>query len=182
MATTVMYTAEDVERLPEDERFELIRGERREVSPTGGQHGHVQTRLARFIDAYSDERKLGVVYTEAGFLLSRRPDTLLALDAAFVRAERVLPDADQDGFLPQVPDLVVEIVSPGDSHTEVVEKVMTYLEAGVPLVWEVDPKRKRVIIWQGDHTVHELKQGDTLDGGNVLPGFQVAVADLFPTG
>lgn len=180
MATTTLYTAADVERLPEDERFELIRGERRDVSPTTGQHARIQTRLARFMDAYADERKLGAVYTEGGFLISQNPDTLQAPDVAFVQIGRILIEEEDAGFMPLVPDLAVEILSPGDRTSETLEKVRAYLDAGVLAVWVIDPKRQRVTIWKSDLTVQELQTGETLDGGEVLPGFQVPVADLFP--
>lgn len=180
MATTSLITAEEIERLPEDERFELIRGERREVSPTSGRHGSMQVRLGARLFPWAEAKQSGELYSETGFLITRDPDTLLAPDLAFVRAEHVLPEANQDGFLAQIPDLVVEIVSPSDSHSEVVDKVMTYLRAGVTVVWEVDPRRRRIIVWNNDQTVQELKPGDIVGGGNILPGFQLPVADLFP--
>lgn len=180
MATTSLLTAKDVERLPEGERFELIRGERREVSPPGGRHGRLQARIAARMGSFVEEQRSGAIYTEAGFVISQGPDTLVAPDVAFVRSERLLTEEEEIGFLHQIPDIAVEVVSPGDSHSQVVENIMTYLESGVPLVWEIDPQRQRVIVWSHDQTVQELKAGDTLDGGDVLPGFRVPVADLFP--
>lgn len=180
MATTTLITAEDVERLPEDDRFELIRGERREVSPTSGDHGSLQIALGAALFQHVKSGALGRVYTETGYLISRQPDTLVAPDISFVRSARLLPRDQHNRFLRQAPDLAVEILSPGDRTSESLEKVRVYLDAGVSLVWIVDPKRQRVVIWKDDQTVHELKPGDILDGGNLLPGFRFPVADLFP--
>lgn len=179
MATIARYTAEDVERLPEEERFELIRGERLDVSPTSGIHGALQIALGAAILQHARIGRSGRVYTETGFLVSRQPDTLLAPDVSFVRSARVLSRDRQGAYLPQAPDLAVEILSPGDRTSQSLEKVRTYLDAGVSIVWVIDPQRRRVTVWMQDETVHELKPGDVLEGGDILPGFRLSVDELF---
>jgi Uma2 family endonuclease len=179
MVTAAQITAADLEAMPDGEQFELVKGALREMSPPGGHHGWLQIELGTALNLFVKHHGLGRVYGEAGFVIARDPDTVLAPDLAFVRASRVLPKDEQTGFLHQLPDLAIEIVSPGDRAGHVLEKVMTCLEAGVRLVWTVDPQRQRVMTWDTSHPVRELGVGGTLDGGDVLPGFQLSLADIF---
>jgi Uma2 family endonuclease len=94
----------------------------------------------------------------------------------FYSKERLDPDEEIEGYLPIPPDLAVEVVSPGDSWTEVEETVEEFLTAGVKVVWVLDPKRKTVKVYPDEKT---LRENDTLDGGGVLPGFVVPVWRLF---
>jgi Uma2 family endonuclease len=155
------------------------------MAPPGGRHAKIQSRLARtllnFIDPDgSDPTGVGEIYTEGRFLIAENPDTVLVPDIAFVRSERLVPEVEEIGLLRQVPDLAIEIVSPSDRPGRVLEKAMIYLDAGVPLVWTIDPKQQRVMVWDADRLVRTYGIGDTMDGGDVLPGFQLPVtAQLF---
>ena len=181
MTVTQVMTAEDLAELDEDGyRFNLIRGGLVRMAAAGFRHGKLALRLGRFLGAFVDERGLGVVVgAETGFILARDPDTVLAPDAAFVRADRLPPEDDQTGFLSLAPDLVIEVVSPSDRAGKVRAKVQEYLAAGVPLVWLLRPDQRTVQVSRGDGTTTTLAEGDTLDGEAVLPGFQLPVADLF---
>jgi len=79
-----------------------------------------------------------------------------------------------------VPDLAVEVISPGDSYSEVDEKVERYLNDGVRMVLVVDPQRRKVVVHvpNSNRPTH-LTENDILSGGDVLPGFEVKVADIF---
>ena len=79
----------------------------------------------------------------------------------------------------RAPDLAVEVLSPGDRASEVLEKVQDWLAAGCLAVWVVDPKKQTVTVYDNNHTVVRLRSTDTLSGGDLLPGFSVPVADLF---
>jgi Uma2 family endonuclease len=102
-------------------------------------------------------------------------------DVAFVARARqpVLEGVE----FPFAPDLAVEVVSPGDSAAEVLDKVALYLQAGTRLVWTVYPDEETVYVWQaaegGGFHVRKFDRESTLDGGDVLPGFTLAVRDLF---
>jgi Uma2 family endonuclease len=181
MVTAAQITATDLEAMPDGERFELINGALREMSPPGGRHGKVLARLTRSLSSFVEDQRLGEVYVDAGFVIARGPDTVFAPDLAFVRADRVLSEDEQAGFLHQFPDLAIEIVSPGDPAGQVLEKVMTYLNAGVPVVWTIDPKRQRIMLWDTSHLVREFRPGQSLDGGDLLPGFSLPLADIFGT-
>ena len=112
-------------------------------------------------------------------MLSRDPDTVLAPDAAFVRADRVPPPGHRQGFAALAPDLVVEVVSPTDRAGAVADKALRWLESGTRLVWVVYPDRRLVAEHFPDGTVHLRQAEDLLDGGDVLPGFRVPVSELF---
>jgi Uma2 family endonuclease len=156
----------------------LIRGELIEMAPAGGAHGEIAAGIIGRLWAHVTENKLGRVYTsETGFVLAREPDVVHGPDAAVVRSERV--PARQRGFYEVAPDLTVEVMSPDDSYHYVHGKVMEYLEAGVRLVWVVDPERQTITVYQADRSGQILTIDDALDGGDVLPGFTVPVARIF---
>lgn len=175
-----LMTAEQLWELPDDGmRHELVRGELRTMTPAGYRHGRIAARIVGRIDAHVSQHDLGdVLSSETGFTLERGPDTVRAPDAAFVRADRVpSPDADK-GFAELAPDLVVEVVSPGDRWTEVTEKAFMWLDAGVRLVWIVDPAKRFAVVHRPEGATR-LHGDDELDGEDVLPGFRLALHDLF---
>ena len=77
------------------------------------------------------------------------------------------------------PDLAVEIVSPSNTAQEILHKVEDYLEAGTRLVWVVEPRRRTVTEYRSWKEVRLLREGNTLDGYDVLSGFSVRVAEIF---
>jgi Uma2 family endonuclease len=179
-ATTTLMTADELERMPEDEyRYDLIRGVLKQMSPTGFRHLKVAGTAIWLLSEYVVPRGLGGVGGEGGFVLELDPDTVLAPDVAFVRTERLPPEDQWDRFARLAPDLVMEIVSPSDTRADVEEKVGLYLAAGVPLVLVVDPRRRTVRVRTPDGGDRLLTETDELDGGTVLPGFRVPVARIF---
>jgi Uma2 family endonuclease len=181
MATTRLMTAEDLWHMDDDEyRYELVRGELQRMSPASLRHGIVAATLARLLGNYATSTAAGVVVgAETGFLLARNPDLVLAPDAAFIQSGRVSATDDQEGFIELAPDLVVEVVSRSDRLTDVSDKVADYLSTGVRLVWIVEPRSKRITAYTPDRTARVLSDDDELDGGEVLPGFRVPVAEIF---
>src|SRR4051794_11150479 len=118
---TRIYTADDLERLPDDGwRYELVRGELRKTPLAGYEHGRIGGTVTGGLGYYIVQHKLGVVYSAGtGFLLARNPDTVRAPDMAFVTQERANAPTSKEGFWPGAPDLAVEVISPGDSYAEV---------------------------------------------------------------
>jgi Uma2 family endonuclease len=84
-----------------------------------------------------------------------------------------------DSFVPLAPDLAVEVLSPSDRMADALAKIAMYLDAGVRLVWLVDPASQTVTIFRPDAIPARLGAGEILDGGNVLPGFTVPVTEIF---
>lgn len=180
MATTRLVTAEELMALGEDVRYELLDGELVEMAPTSGDHGVIAFRLATRVDRYEPSRTLveGVT-AEAGFVLRRDPDVLVAPDLAFVRLERLPPPAARVGAWELAPDIAVEVLSPSDRPSRVALKVSRYQDAGTELVWVVDPRARTVTVHERGHEVRVLGPDDVLDGGEVIPGLVVPVAELF---
>ncbi len=180
MSTPPVLTADDLLTIHEEGyQHELVRGELRRMSTAAPLHGMVAGRVGRHLANFVDDRGLGVVLTnDSGFRLERSPDTVLAPDVAFVQKDRV-PSEFAPGFFPGPPDLAVEVTSPRDSWGDVQEKALCWLEHGTRLVWVVDPKARRVTVYRGPLDVVVLSTADTLDGGDVLPGFELPVAKLF---
>jgi Uma2 family endonuclease len=172
-------TAEELLELPDDHmRHELVEGELRTMAPAGEGHGWVAMAIGSKVFDHVEQQRLGRVYAaETGFILRRRPDTVRAPDVAFVAADR-LP-AKGRGFAELAPDLVVEVVSPSDRASEVAEKAEMWLDAGVRLVWVVDPQARLAAVHHPGGLVTVLRQDGVLDGEDVLPGFRLPLAPLF---
>lgn len=178
MPTTRAVTADEFLAMGEGRR-ELVRGEVIEMTPAGYEHGRVSLRLGRLLARFIEEQGLGeAVGAETGFILARNPDTVRAPDVAFISRGRI-PREQEMGYLELAPDLVVEVVSPNDTFTSVEDKVQEWLTHGVRTVWVVDPRLLRVIVHRGDGSVQDLGPEDRLVGGDVLPGFDISVADCF---
>jgi Uma2 family endonuclease len=179
MSTMALLTAEDLERLNlPNKRTELVRGVLIVREPAAFDHGRVAMRIGSALHAYVEVHGLGAVLAaETGFTLFRGPDTVRAPDVAFVRTER-LPQRGRRGFAELAPDLVVEVLSPGDGAGEVAEKIDDWLNAGCRLIWVIDPERRRARVHRANGSVHPLTADDALDGEDVVPGFRYPVADL----
>src|SRR2546423_1711026 len=174
-------TADELFEMPHDGfRYELIEGELRRMSPAGHDHGRIGMELAVPLGHYIKSKRLGKVYlAETGFKLRSNPDTVRAPDIAFIRQERVEQAGSVTGFWNGAPDLAVEVTSPGDTVTEVEEKVTEWLEAGTRMLWVISPKLKTVTVYRSLTDITILTEKDTLDGGEVVPGFQIPVAEIF---
>ncbi len=179
MSPAAMMTADELLRLNlPDKRTELVRGVLVVREPAGYRHGAVTMNLAVAINDFARPRKLGLILAaETGFKLFTNPDTVRAPDIAFIRSDRV-PEPPPAGFPAMAPDLAVEVLSPDDRPGAVLEKVGDWLNAGVRLVWVVDPMRGLARVYRADGTETLLAAGDALDGEDVLPGFVCPVADV----
>lgn len=179
--TTRPMTAQELLDLPDDgKRRELVRGELREMTPAGSEHGAIALNLGASLNIYVRNNKLGRTYTaETGFKTSTDPDTVRAPDAAFVIRERVEAAGKVAGYFPGAPDLAVEVVSPNDRHSEVVEKALAWLEAGCRMVVVADLERKVVTVYRSRAEIRILAEGETLDGADVVPGWTLPVSEIF---
>jgi Uma2 family endonuclease len=176
-------TAELYARLPENEthRDELIRGVVCVQEPLPAvSHGEIDGKIFNRLYNYVTTRALGKVLNNVGFLLERNPDTVRGPDVAFITNEHAAAIGSST-FVPGAPDLAVEVLSPSNTKKQMAEKVALYLRVGSRLVWTIHPRQRVVTIYrpQGEPTV--LHVGDTLSGEQVVPGFEVPIADLFPS-
>jgi len=179
--TTRTYTPEELLSLPNGNSFELVGGHLVEKN-VSLESSNVEALFAFRFQAYAMERGIVAVFPSSlGYRCFRdEPDKVRRPDVTVVRVERIaaLPEPNP-GFMPIVPDLAVEVVSPNDIVYEVEEKVQEYLAAGFPLVWVAHPKTRTV-------TVHPLSDrpaiftaDDELTAESVMPGFRCKVADFF---
>ena len=182
MATiSQLMTAEDLLRMPDDGFcYELVKGELRKMAAAGYQHGRISMNISTPLDQHVRAHDLGTVYAaETGFTLASDPDTVRAPDVAFIRRERVAEVGDTGGYWPGAPDLAVEVISPGDTYTEVQEKILEWLDAGTRMVIAVNPRRRVVTVYRSLADISILTENDTLDGGDVVPGWSMPVRDVF---
>lgn len=180
MTTTNATTAEQFGEIDEDGRFDLIDGEVIRLSPSKPLHGNVASRIVQQLGNYADALALGSVFTaEAGFLVAHNPDSVLCPDAAFVRHARLPDKSLWTSFFPFAPDIAVEVLSPSERRRQIERKVALYLAAGAAMVWLVDPSKHSITVHQLDKPPSTLREGDTLDGGEALPGFILPLTDLF---
>jgi Uma2 family endonuclease len=174
-------TAEELLRTPEDGlRRELVRGEVRTMAPGGNVHGRIAINLAWSLVGHVKSQDLGVVFAaETGFKISGDPDTVRAPDLAFVRRERVEAVGDTEGYWSGAPDLAVEVVSPNDRFSEVEEKVADWLSAGARMVLIANPQGRTVTVRRSKREALILSEGEVIEGGEVVPGWTLPVADVF---
>ena len=179
--TTKLMTAEELLEMPDDGfRYELVRGELIKMAPAGHIPAFYELRIGARLLVFVEANGLGRAYSASGgFRLETNPDTVLAPDAAFVRKERVEVVGDGDGYFPGAPDLAVEVISPSDRYTEVDEKVAEWLAAGTSMVVVVNPRNRTVRVHRPTTDSVLLTEKDTLDGGDVVPGWKLLVADIF---
>ena len=184
MTTTTkqrITTAEELMDMPDDGyRYELVRGELRKMAPAGNEHGGIAGYIAISLGSHAMQNRLGKMYTaEPGFFLERDPDHVRAPDVAFVRRERIEAIGRQSGYWPEAPDLAIEVISPNDRYTEVDEKTADWLVAGTRMVVVVNPRNKTVKVHRSPTNIVTLTMTDTLDGDDVVPGWQMPITDIF---
>ena len=174
-----LVTAEELACLPGLGPCELVNGKIIHLSPARAVHGVVEARIGARLSTYADEGGRGVVLAgEAGLLIRRNPDTVRGADLVFISQGRYAR-CQPDFYVDVAPELVVEVLSPGDRRGEVREKLSDYFEMGVDLVWIVDPKARYVLAYRSMFEIERFEVGDLLTDEEILPGLSVPVADLF---
>jgi Uma2 family endonuclease len=183
-AATVM-TTEELLDLPNDgvERW-LIGGQLRKRAMTvrNRRHSRIMTRVAKFLDNWLDEQpepRGSVLCGEAGVRLRRDPDTTVGIDVVYVSADVAARQTEDTKLIEGVPTLIVEILSPNDTQEQIDEMIDSYLEAGVKVVWVIDAHDRAVLIYRPGSAPELVTGSQELCGEPELPGFRVAVPQLF---
>ncbi|MCS7161350.1 MAG: Uma2 family endonuclease [Gemmatales bacterium] len=173
-------TPADLLHLPKDRRYELVDGELVE-KPMSAIASAVGLRLAIHLGTYVEANNLGIVFNaDASYnCFPNKANRVRKPDISFIRKERITPELWQFGHMRMAPDLVVEVLSPNDTSVGTEERVEDYLQAGVPLVWVVQPATRRVYVYRQGGRGEILGEGEELRGEPVLPGFRVAVREIF---
>jgi Uma2 family endonuclease len=169
--------------LPEnaDKRLELIDGVIVEMASSSQKNTVIAMRVGFFLNGFVIPRNIGYVTgADGGFTINDW--NAYQPDVGYISKARH-PELGGVEF-PVPPDLAVEVISPSESSLDVQTKVERYLAAGSQLVWTVYEKTRQVRVWQlgaeGQITMQVKGITDTLDGGNVLPGFMLKVSEIFP--
>jgi Uma2 family endonuclease len=183
MATKTLITLEEFDALPDDGlRHELNRGELVTVTfPIFG-HNRVIRQIYDILRDFLRTNPLGELFLpDAGFLLSNpgEPPTLRGPDLAYVTRERSAQIANSTKRAQGAPELVIEVVSPSDRPSELLEKVAQYLAAGGKLVWVFYPEEREVRVFAASGAMRILKGGDVIDAPELLPGFSAQVSAFF---
>ena len=178
---TTLLTAEDLLHLGDEVRGELIRGVFCEMTPAGDAHSAIAMRIGVSVGSFVAEHRLGTVFgADYGIQLERDPDTVRAPDFAFTSYQRRPPGSTTEKYGQWVPELVAEVVSPSERHSEVHAKARMWVSYGALLVWVVFPNTRTVEVYRADtEAVETLSEADSLDGGSVLPGFRYPLSQLF---
>ena len=168
----------DLERLLEQVDYELVDG-KMSTRPMGAKSSWIGGRIYGFLFTFLAKNPLGHLFiSDCGYTCFPR-NNLRKPDVSFIRLGRLEGEEIPSGWLTIPPDLAVEVLSPGDVADDMDQKVQEYLKAGVRLVWEVHPASKTVIVHRADGTIAALKETDSLDGEDVIPGFSVPLAKIF---
>lgn len=181
MVATRLITVEDLDRMGRDGGdLELLDGVPREHPGMSVRHGYLGYEIGGPLYVHVTRHHLGRVFTsDTMFMLARDPDTVVKPDVSFIRAARMPPPEALDRIARIAPDFAVEIVSPVDRMADVLAKIGRYQAAGVPLVWLVVPLARSVTVYAAGQEPRTFRDGETLDGGDVIPGFRLPVADIF---
>jgi Uma2 family endonuclease len=173
-----------------DDRFELIDGVMIPKMATIFVHTFIANLLAELINIWAQFGGAGRAFVEATFVLADTPTSDWVTgsripDVAYISAERLqhyrasVPDWRTRPLM-LIPDLVIEVVSPNDKYTEIIDKVNRYLQDGVKRVWVVNPEQRQVVVYRAEsHLLVVLTEWDTLTDEALLPGFAAPLARLF---
>jgi len=179
LTTTRRYTVDDLDQFPDDGKLrELVNGEIVEWDAPSWEHAALEAELTSIIRNFVRERRLGTVGCgEAMVRILGSAHDARGSDIEFCRRGRRSRDEARLSAALTAPDLVVEIISPSDRADQVLEKVHDWLRTGVQLLWYINPETGTTTVYQGDHVTH-VAADEVLDGGDVLPGFQVQIGRL----
>ena len=169
-------TEDEFLRLPDDGRkWELVDGEAREV-PTGHKPDAIGIQVAVLLKPHARGRGV-LAGSQAGFRMTT--GNIRSPDVSFTRKERMPNGQPSEGFEDFAPDLAVEIISPSEQPDEMARKVAEYFGAGAEQVWHLFPDTKRVTIYYSPFDTADVGPAETLDAGDLLPGFSCRVEELF---
>ena len=179
LAEIRLITGEELLAMGDIGPCELIDGRIVPMTPTGAEHGSVEINLSSELAVYVRRHGIGwVLGGEVGIYTRRDPDRIRGADIAFISRERA-PDGPPKGFLDVAPELIVEIISPGDRWQDMRLKIQEYFTIGVQQVWVVEPENRSVLVYRSAAEVRTLLESDVLVAEGLLEGFSLPVATIF---
>lgn len=169
----------EFEQLPDAHRFDYVAGrlEERSVSQWSSE---IAAEINRRIGNYAVESKRGRhLQPDSGLRIFPDPSDVLFPDGGFISNER-RGSIGLRGYLTAPPELLLEVTSPNDRLWRVMQKVQTFLRAGVDVVWVAVPETRTITVYRRDGTIRLLSADETLTEEEILPGFSAPVAELLP--
>lgn len=183
MSAGAMLESAEPRSRDDESLFEIVDGQRVEIAPMSALACLIANALCQEINFHCRPLNVGQAVVEVLFHLalpidrSRRPDVAFVSYTRWPRERPIDPDINAWGV---VPNLAVEVVSPNYPAGELMEKIDEYFRAGVQVVWVVYPSRSMVYVYESPTRLRGLTRSDTLEGGDVLPGFRLPLQALFP--
>jgi Uma2 family endonuclease len=180
--------AEDVPYIPIDDPnckgYELVNGELVPVMPALRTHGGVAATVGGMLFKYLETAKIGKIYYDVWCKLPLPHDRerLRAPDWAYFSWEK-LEQAGNDQIFKVLPDLAIEIFSPTNQRKpgDFQRRIRDYLDVGVGLLWVIYPDAKYAMVHRPDGSARMVRETESLDGEDVLPGFKLDLGELFRT-
>jgi Uma2 family endonuclease len=180
MEASQSVLAQNTVSVDDIERYEVIDGVRVEREPMGAFETVLASWLCHLINSFAAGKKLGLAVNEVLFILNAARNLKRRPDVAFVSYARwPAPVVARASAWNVVPDLAIEIVSPTNLAEEIDRKITDYFQSGVRLVWVFYPDSGRVYVYQSPTHVSIVERTDTLDGGEVLPGFRLPIVRVY---
>ncbi len=173
-----LLSIDEFEKLPEPEQgggYELDEGEPVYVSPNSLEQAEIIQRIYASLKLWAQTDNQGLVAADTWFQLA--PGVVRAPDVAYVPRDRI-SNLDPKHALKLLPALAVEVLSPLNTAREVSRKIQQYRDAGIDLIWVIDPEKGEVDIYSS-LPLRTLRQGDTLREDTVLPGLAVPLSLIF---
>lgn len=174
-----LMTGEELFRRPDLGPCELVNGRVVPLTLTSFIHGVLVAKIGKRLETYAEQTGRGQSANgDVGIYIRRDPDTVRGADVIYISHER-LSRSRSASFLDIAPELVVEVLSPTDRWSELMEKVAEYFSAGVLRVWVVNPRTCRILVYRSPESFVEFGAGEVLQEEELLPGFSLPVAEIF---
>lgn len=175
-----LISGELLAELPDRGPCELVEGRIVRMSPTGPLHGELEGRLYGQLDRFLENHPLGKLFVgEVGIYTKRNPDTVRGADLVFVSHERLAKQDPNAAYLTVAPEIVIEILSPGNRAEDLETKVQEYLAAGSLEVWVGHPQSRTLRRHLSGGAGSELLDEAATLRTPVLPGFSLPIAKIF---
>lgn len=175
---TKLITAQEFFALPDSEPCELVCGKVVTMNPPGWRHGNIAGWIMGRLAQYLDRINLGRL-SSCGVITEREPDTVRGADVCFYSYTRLPREVEPDDYPELPPEIIWEVLSPGNRWKDVLAKVSEYLEAGVLQVCIVDPKRRCFVTYYPDRPDETINEDDIWRAEEILPGFELPVKRVF---
>jgi Uma2 family endonuclease len=159
--------------------YELDNGRLVIMAPPGDLHGAADLKIGSALLIQGEYRGFGKARSEVGIILWRNPDRVVGADDVFITNGSLPIRRSPEGYLETIPDLVVEVRSKNDTQPAIDQKVQDYFKAGVKVVLVPDPATKTITVYRPNAEPQVLTENDTLTVEDIIPGFQLAVRDVF---